>query len=140
MTNRTVVPSDYDTYLEDVYPRASKGWAEARAVDRQERQVRLAEFPHAVVLQVAFPEMDFANRWCWQQFGPAHGECFQAGSEYPACNLPSPHSHEGSWKSEFLAKTDYDFGFNEWYFKQKEDLDRFIEFVPQINWGERWQK
>lgn len=39
----------------------------------------------------------------------------------------------------WLAKTDYDFGFNEWYFKRHADLNRFLEFIPHITWGEAYQ-
>jgi hypothetical protein len=140
MIPRTVVQANYDSYLEQEYPSGSEAAAAARAADVQERQRRLAEFPHCVLLQLAYPELDFANRWCWQQFGPAHGECHQASSEYPACNLPGPHSHNGRWLSRWLAKTDYDFGFNEWHFEEPADRERFLAFVPQICWGEHYQK
>lgn len=92
------------------------------------------------MLQVSYPEIDFANRWCWQQFGPAEGECHQAHSEYPACNLPPPHQHQGRWLSHFLVKTEYDFGYNEWYFTNETDRDRFVEFIPHMHWGERYLK
>lgn len=102
--------------------------------------MRLASFPHAVLLQVAYPELDYANRWCWQQFGPADGECQDASSEYPSCNHPGQHSHDGKWVTHWLAKTDYDFGYNEWYFAHAEDRERFLEFVPHIQWGDRYLK
>ena len=140
MTLRTVVLTDYDAYLEYEYPAASDGAAEARAADLRVREVRLKAFPHSVVLQVAYPEMDYANRWCWQQFGPANGDCHEAHSNYPACNLKGLHSHDGRWLSHWLDKTDYDFGFNEWCFARKDDLDRFMGFVPQITWGEKFPK
>ena len=101
---------------------------------------RLTMFPFAVMLQVAYPEMDYANRWCWQQFGPAHGECWQHCSEYPVCDLPHPHAHVGQWMTHWYVKTDYDFGFNEWYFIREADRDRFLEFVPHVNWGEKFPK
>ena len=140
MTHRTVLHANYDDYLEFVYPAALANSANARAAEMQERQLRLAAFPYCVLLQVAFAELDFANRWCWQQFGPAHGECLQASSEYPACAVRTPHSHEGRWLTDWLAKTDYNFGFNEWYFAQQTDRDRFAEFVPLISWGENFPK
>jgi hypothetical protein len=140
MTHRTVVPVTYDEYLASEYPGASEDSAAAQAVDLKERQARLTAFPHSVVLQVAFPEMDFANRWRWQQFGPPEGECQQVGSEYLACDLPPPHHHNGSWLTFWLAKTDYNFGFNEWCFARLADRDRFLEFIPQINWGESYPK
>ncbi|RJF96786.1 hypothetical protein D3870_20585 [Noviherbaspirillum cavernae] len=138
--HRTVVPANYDEYLEFEYPAASVDLAEARAADVRERQARLAAFPYCVVLQVSYPELDYANRWCWQQFGPANGECLQASSEYSACEIRGSHSHVGSWLTNWLVKTDYDFGFSEWYFAHEADRDRFLESVPLINWGEGWPK
>jgi len=138
--HRTVVLASYDEYLAFEYPAASGNLANARAADVRERQARLATFPHCVVLQVSYPELDYANRWCWQQFGPAHGECLQASSEYPACEIQGSHSHDGRWLTHWLVKTDYDFGFTEWYFVHLADRDRFLEFVPLINWGEGWPK
>jgi hypothetical protein len=132
--------SDYETYLEELYPMTLAGAADARISDWEERRRRLSAFPHSVVLKVSYPEMDYANRWCWQQFGCARGECHQAQSDYSACQLQNPHSHYGKWQTEWLAKTDYNFGFNEWSFNQSVNLDLFMEFVPQINWGDRYPK
>jgi hypothetical protein len=140
MTFPTIELSDYGAYLEFEYPRGSDGAPAARAADEHERQGRLAAFPHSVVLKVAFAEMDYANRWCWQQFGPARGECRQRRSEYPTCTLEDPHSHDGSWLSHWLAKTAYNFGFNEWCFRQSADLARFLGFVPHITWGEKFPR
>lgn len=135
---RTAIQSTYADFLASEFVGTSDDVIAARAAEIRERGARLAAFPHSVVLQVAYPELDFANRWCWQQFGPAHGECHQASSEYAACDLPKPHAHDGSWLTHWLVKTDYDFGFNEWCFVRLEDRDRFLDFVPQINWGEGW--
>ncbi len=38
-----------------------------------------------------------------------------------------------------LAKTAYDFGFNEWCFAEQADRDKFLEFVPSITWGETYE-
>jgi hypothetical protein len=98
----------------------------------EERQARLAVFPFAVMLEVSFKGMDFANRWCWHQFGPADGECLQWGSEYRACDQPGPHSHSGRWATYWYEKTGYNFGYHEWYFATEADRDRFLEFVRQL--------
>lgn len=135
VTFRTVTEGNYDDYLEFESPAASDGAVDARAADRQERQLRLAAFPHCVLLQVAYAELDYANQWCWQQFGPAHGECQQASSDYPACSVPNPHAHDGRWLTHWLVKTAYNFGYNEWYFAQETDQERFLEFAPHINFG-----
>ena len=128
----------FDTFLNEAYPPDEADSAAARAVAVDERQDRMAVFPYTVILQMVYPELDFANRWCWQQFGPAQGDCQQYSSEYPACREEGRHAHQGRWMTHWLAKTDYNFGFNEWCFSNKADQDRFVAFVPSITWGEKY--
>ena len=140
MSYRTVVLSSIEEYLPNT-EETDEGMAEQRAC----RNATLNAFPYSVVLQVAYPEMDYANRWAWQQFGPRHGECFDVRrgskpSEYPMCNDPEPHAHQGTWCCWWHMKTDYDFGFCEWYFSNSTDRDRFLAFVPAISWGENYPK
>jgi hypothetical protein len=135
MSLRTVVLSSFEEYL-----AGECASTEARTEEERDRSERLARFPHAVMLQVSYPELDFANRWCWQNLGPGDGVCTQHQSEYRVCDRTDPHSHSGKWMSHWLAKTDYDFGFNEWYFAEPEDQQRFLANVDQINWGEKYPK
>jgi hypothetical protein len=92
------------------------------------------------MLELAYPEMDFANRWCWQNIRPNDGLCEQADSEYPACTVTEPHRHEGRWIGYFFGKSDYNFGPHEWYFSDESDRDKFLECVPLINWGEKYPR
>ena len=135
MSIRTVVSSSLEEYLasedDSVDDRA------AQEIDRNERMLR---FPHSVMLKLSFPEIDFANRWCWQHFGPGDGECSQRYSEYRVCDRTEPHSHVGRWMSHFFVKTEYDFGFNEWYFAERSERDLFVGNVDNINWGEHFPK
>jgi len=135
MSHRTVVLSSYQEYL-------AKGddSLEERAAQTLDRDKRLLRFPHSVMLEVSYPELDFANRWCWQNFGPGDGECLQRHSEYRVCDLSEPHSHVGKWTSHWFVKTDYDFGFNEWYFAEIADYKQFLANVENINWGEHYPK
>lgn len=109
-----------------------------RLCAQEERGLLLLQFPFAVMLEVAYPEMDFANRWCWQTIGPKNGRCYQFQSNYPCCTDETEHEHQGVWCTRWFAKTDYDFGFNEWYFREQQHHDMFLAFVPMINWGERF--
>lgn len=136
MTVRTVIQSCFDEYLADELAVSP----EHRVVEVREHEARLEHFPNSVILLLAYPELDFANRWCWQQFGAADGTCLDTQSEYSTCSVQQSHEHEGTWCSHWLAKIDYDFGYNEWNFKARSDLDRFLEFIPQINWGEHYPK
>lgn len=105
-----------------------------------ERDARMERFPYAVVLELAYPELDFANRWLWQSMGPACGECIDKYSEYRSCLIDFPHSHPGTWASEWLEKIDYNHGFNEWYFAEQSAQELFLQFVPSVSWGEKYPK
>jgi hypothetical protein len=140
MSHRTVEISSFDEYLAEVYPGSDEGSLEGRAADISERTERLARFPYSVMLQVSFAELDFANRWCWENFGPCDGDCMQRNSEYRVCEQSETHSHDGQWTSYWFAKVDYNFGFNEWYFAASADRDRFLAHVDNINWSENYPK
>ncbi len=135
MTHRTVVSSTIERYLacEDESP-------EDRAAEALGREKTILHLPHALMLELAYPEMDFAVRWCWHRFGPRHGECQQEHSQYRVCHIEMPHSHPGRWTTHWFVKTDYDFGFNEWYFFDRADRDLFREGLSAINWGENYPK
>lgn len=135
MSHRTVILSSFEEYL-----ASADDSPEERAEQKRGRQERLSRFPYAVMLQVSFPEMDFANRWCWQHFGPGDGECTQRHSEYRVCDLTETHSHTGKWMCHWFVKTDYNFGFNEWYFAEQSDHECFLANVDKINWGEKYPK
>jgi hypothetical protein len=113
---------------------------EGRIAESRERDERLLRFPYPVMLELAFPELDFVHRWCWLRFGPMDGECTQKQSEYRICTDDSPHQHSGSWTSHWVEKTDYDFGFNELYFAEQADRDLFLANLPEMNWGEHYPK
>ncbi|QDT92823.1 hypothetical protein [Gimesia algae] len=135
MTHQTAKLSTFDEYLETGGDTATDQHDQHR-----ERQKILDRFPYPVTLELSFPELDFANRWCWQHFGSNYGECFQKQSEYRICAIDFSHCHIGSWTNHWLAKTDYEFGFNEWYFSNASERDLFLDFVPYINWGENYPK
>jgi hypothetical protein len=135
MTYRTVELSSFAEYLasEDDPP-------EERAAQTLERAERLQHFPLSVMLKVSFAELDSTNRWCWQHFGPNDGVCNQVGSEYRVCLQAEPHTHDGKWFSHWYVKTEYNFGFNEWYFAELADQELFLAILPAIDWGENYPK
>jgi hypothetical protein len=135
MSLRTVTVSSFEEYL-----AGGDDSIDERAAQKADRDERLARFPYAVMLKLSFPELDFAHRWCWHHFGPCDGECTQRYSEYRVCERGDPHSHAGKWTSHWFIKTDYDFGFNEWYFAASADRDLFLANVGQFNWGEHYPK
>jgi hypothetical protein len=135
MSYRTLVPSTIDRYL-----ACEDDSLEDRDKEKRERDQRILRFPHAIMLELSYPEMDFVNRWCWQNFGPADGECQQKQSEYRVCHLEKPHHHIGKWTTHWFVKTDYNFGFAEWYFSENADQERFRANLPHFNWGENYPK
>ncbi len=124
---------EFADYLRECLP--PERWPAAQA----ERATWRQRLPHSIVLSLFYPQLDFAERWCWQHFGACFGECFQHHSEYPACNEPLPHCHSGRWHARWLAKTGYDFGYCEWLFAEESDYRRFAAFVPHISFGELYE-
>lgn len=135
MIHRTLVLSSIERYT-----TAYEGYPQEIALQNAERDERLQIFPYSLMLELAFPELDFAVRWCWQHFGPMEGECTQRYSEYRTCFDDFPHGHSGRWITHWFAKSDYDYGFNEWYFCDKSDRDYFLANLDEINWGEKYPK
>ncbi len=133
MSHRTVRLSSFEEYL-----ASEDDSLQVRAFEEQERELRRSRFPHTVTLQLSFAELDYANRWCWQHFGPADGNCLQYHSDYPVCDLAGAHSHKGKWIWYWLVKTEYNFGFCEWCFFELSDQNRFLASVSEIHWGEKY--
>lgn len=126
------------------------------------------KYPFHVMVEGYSPELDFATRWCWQNFGPYVGPCGDHYSEYPACPLvlaieeykvrrtykdregvekeywepsrdPGKHSHEGTWDLFSLGKTGYDEFFMEYYFSNEEDAKKFRDLAPTFGLGENYE-
>ena len=90
------------------------------------------------MVKLFYPQLDFAERWCWLTFGECFGECLQRQSEYPSCFEPLPHCHNGRWRAHRLAKAGYDFGYCEWLFAEEAAFRRFAVFIPEIGFGENY--
>lgn len=128
--------------------------------EAEERADFHTRFPHVVVMEGDFPEFGLAHRWCWANFGSQHGECIRW--EYPSCPLVLAterfemcevrgwkwekkvydsvprHCHIGQWALFWLGKTDYDHGFGEFCFTNRNQRDDFILQVPSFDWGENY--
>jgi hypothetical protein len=119
------------------------------------------QFPFAVIVEADYPEWDVAERWCWQTFGPRHGEC-NWGTDYAACpkilatektlttvvngreefkymtySNPEKHSHAGAWTTYWFGKTSYDHGYGAFCFSNENDKITFIAHVPKVDFGEK---
>jgi hypothetical protein len=98
MTLRTVDLSTFKDYL---------NFVDSSEVERAKRDQRLLRFPHAAMLQVAIPELDFTNQWCWMNSGPRDGDRAQRDSEYRVCQIQHHHSHSGVGLDHWFTKTNY---------------------------------
>ena len=136
---------------------------------QEKREETIKKFPYTVIVEACYPISDFACRWCWQQFGAMDcKECGEHCSEYPGCPLvlaieeyvikksytkdghvheydfhtrdPGKHGHEGIWTIVWLGKTDYDYGFGEYYFKNEGDRDKFVANLDTFWLGENYEK
>ena len=123
---------EFADYLRECLPPVQ--WPEAEA----ERDTWRQRLPYSLVVKLFYPQLDFAERWCWLTFGECFGECLQRQSEYPSCFEPLPHCHNGRWRARWLAKTGYDFGYCEWLFAEEEACRRFAAFIPEIGFGENY--
>jgi len=135
MTYQTLFVSSFEKYLTT---ECASG--ELASEELRDRKIRLKRFPHSVVLELSYPELDFAERWCWQNFGPADGDCLQRDSIYRVCVNGTSHTHSGKWLRHWLAKTDYDFGYCEFNFSDHANQAAFLVQVPSFNWGEKFAK
>ena len=132
---QTLVQSTFEEYVacgidpEDVVNEQAK-----------DRRDRLQRFPHAVMLKLAYHELDYAERWCWIQFGPRDGECWQHHSYYRVCADDTQHSHVGTWTSHWYTKTDYDYGFCEFSFSEPGAKSNFLQQLPEFHWNESWER
>jgi hypothetical protein len=149
--------SSYEKFIAEY----DKTWNEDK------RAEAISKFPYTIVVESSYPVLDYAHRWCWQNFGPYEcKECGEHCSEYPACpkvlaiqeykikksytkdgvvheydfhtRNPGKHGHEGIWTTVWLGKTGYDYGFSEYYFEKEEDRDKFKLAIPTFGLGENY--
>lgn len=102
---------DYEHPLEDEV---------LKKIEENEKQ-----FPYTTTVKWDWDTREMEVVWCAQVFGPREGEC----DEPRCCPLSKKrlrvHSHRGLWKSIWLGKTDYDFGYEMFFFKNKATRDVF---------------
>jgi hypothetical protein len=99
-------------------------------------------FPYTSTIKWGYSDMDVGHCWCWQTFGPKHGKCEEdCGGERLFLNCPfsglvkAYHSHVGVWTSVWFGKTDYDFGYEQFFFKHKVDRDMFEFGIRAIDYS-----
>ena len=131
MAQKYITRSSFEAY-EKRYNSLSTDSDHGKTVSLK-RATILAKFPFSIMTLTAIDDIDFANFWLWNKFGPCNGSCHQSTSAFKACDVHVYHDHVGSWCCHFFAKTGYDFGFNEWYFDNKPSLILFKKFITKFN-------
>ncbi len=121
--------SNFEEYLNKEYLIGRENKEEYLNHKIVERNKILLDFPYSVILKLFYQQIDFADWLLWQILGDKYGYCNQEQSDIPACKITGKHKHNGVWTSFWLAKTDYDYGFNEWFFKNKEDCNILISIL-----------
>jgi hypothetical protein len=79
-----------------------------------ERENTLKSFPHSVIVESSFLEHDEAIRWGEIKFGVLSEDT------------------SGKWKELWYAKTGYDYGFWEFFFKDNDDCLAFEKEMPNF--------
>ncbi len=130
--------SNFENFLRDDLLIGNQCREEYLKSKINERNVILSDFPYSIVLKTSYSQIDFAEWLLWQLFGDMNGICNQNSSDIPACKIKNKHQHKGNWTNLWLAKTDYDYGFNEWFFKSKKDCKIFINILPLLKQMKGW--
>ena len=135
MTLKTLKISSIDSYLacEDDSP-------EARDFANREREDRLHQFPYAVMLEWPFRNSTPRIAGVGNALAQWMARARKGIPEYKACSDETEHRHIGKWTSHWFVKTDYDFGYNEFYFVEQADRDLFLAHLSDIHWGEHYPK
>ncbi len=76
--------------------------------DAEARAVLLRLFPHSVLVATSYLEMDSAETWLKEH-------CGQQGEQ---------------WETYFYYKQSYDFGYAEYFFRDKAQLAGFVSEIP----------
>ena len=94
--------------LVDAY-EGDEDWETEYQIEREELIVR---YPYSVVVEGAFLEYNSLKHWTDEQFGPE--------------NSPV-------WTSLWYGKTDYDYGYREYFFSRQADLQLLIQHIPLVH-------
>jgi hypothetical protein len=84
------------------------GWKEELGPQREKYG---SMFSRSVIIEGAFPEYDMAEKWLTENVGPKSGT---------------------TWRDIWFGKTGYDYGFWEFFFKEKDFYSKFLKEVPKF--------
>ncbi len=107
-------------------------------------------FPHTTLVSWIYQDMDVAEDWCCETFGPPliidhiqedllreTAEIFGSPINIEhikyetsiTCREKRSTNASGKWATLWLGKTDYDFGYQQFFFKDPADKEAFENFL-----------
>ncbi|MNU99118.1 hypothetical protein D3C71_892420 [compost metagenome] len=92
--------------LESAYQQTSQGLDKD---DLNERSAFLKTHPYSVIIEGEYSEFENLNQWISKQI-----------------------NNDSKWKHIYFGKTDYDFGFVEYFLTKEKDMLQLKEIVPFI--------
>lgn len=79
------------------------------------------KFSFSIVVEGLCDELSVAVQWCLDNISRRN---ISVGEDYIFRKLKE-NSPDGLWTELWYGKTDYDYGFSEFFFKNQEDLSKF---------------
>ena len=90
----------------------------------------LTELPFSLVIEGDFSELRQAINWCLNNIGKRSNK--NIDSENIDFRKLDQNSSSGIWSELWYEKSDYDYGSSEFFFKNKEDLEKFKLEIPNF--------
>jgi len=90
------------------------------------RESRRCDFPHTLMALLGYDLMDMAKQWCQDQWGPG-------GDTYEDRPYQPQENQAFLWLTCWMMKTEYDYGFCEWYFREPSHLEQFVAHIQSCN-------
>jgi len=98
------------------------------------RRQFLASLPNSVIVEGEYSELDMAVNWCLTNIGqPDITSTWKCVAQGAGESQEIAGLQNGQWANQWFYKTDYDYGFMEFYFRSPADPARFVEAVPSFS-------
>lgn len=112
------------------YTDGWSGWEDNFDIEREDS---LKTFPHSIIVEGDTTEIDQAIMWCVKFIGQPDLTSDLVYLKNSTGELKEiKRFKEGNWKSFFYGKVNYDYGFCEFFFKEKKSLEKFQGEVPHF--------
>ena len=118
---------------ENCFTSYTDNWSGWQSNFDVERKNSFLMFPYSVIIEGSFSDIDIAEAWCLKQVGKVDITSDMFFLKNYAGKLEEiKRTKNGLWKIYFYGKTSYDYGFCEFFFREKIDLEKFQKAVPNF--------